>query len=132
MTASILTLIETTKQVVCYVRDVTNAPKQAQTLLAELCTLCGLLYCLHDLASQPHLSETWGLTLQCLAEPDGALDRFRVTLDILSQKVKPRTGLRRSAQTLLWPFKQHEIQTALATVERLKTVFIIALQNEER
>ena len=130
ITASITTVLQLTGVVVKYLIDVQDASKDRHSILVEISGINGLLFSLKDLASRAESGETRLSAVRLLNVPGGPLERFKFTLEQLEKKLAPAAGLSGVARALGWPFQKGEVKSILATVGRLKLLFILALQND--
>jgi len=127
ITTGILALLQTTAKVISYLRDVHEADNHKTRLLLEVSAIRGILQTLNDLVTNatqgdPILHNIEGLGAP-LAEYQSLLSHFEKTL-------KPPQGLRRIGKALKWPFEKNEILEDLATAERCKTLFGLALHAD--
>lgn len=70
------------------------------------------------------------MTIKPLNLPGGPLDKFKIILEQLALKLKPVEGAKKVGRALKWPFQKGEINEILNTLERQKTLFNLALQND--
>jgi len=127
ISASLAALLQLSAVVVKYLSDVKDAPDDRKRLLFEVSNIKGLLSTLQDLA-QP--GETWLETVRSLNAPNGPLQQCWSLLKCLDEKLAPVVGLNKVRKALAWPFQKGEIKDILCTIERLKTLFGLALQND--
>jgi hypothetical protein len=131
LTASITALISTTAQVVSYLNDVKDAPKERAKLASEVACLYPLLiqlkYRVDDAAAGDKWSES---TLKLLGGSNGPLDQFGKALAELARKLAPATGLKGIGRKLIWALDKTECMDILAKIERLKTLTGLALQED--
>lgn len=105
----------------------------------EVSSIRGLLHSLNDITmyatsdkdASPGL--TWLPTMKVVnKEPDGLLSQCMLTLTRLTTILKPAaTRTKRLGQSILLPFKKDDIEEALSSIERLKGLFVLALQNDQ-
>ncbi|KAL9118809.1 MAG: hypothetical protein Q9187_004635 [Circinaria calcarea] len=129
---SIIAIIQLTGTVVQYVRDVKDALKYRDRLLIELVSLCGCLQFLKDTADRAESEPggQWMITIRLLDGPNGPLSQFKLALETLARHLKPEVGWRKHAKVLVWPFKEEEVRDILSTIERQKSLFNLAVQND--
>ena len=129
---SIIAIIQLTGTVVQYISDVKDASKYCDRLLIELSSVCGFLYILKDTASRAEFEPggQWMTTIRSLDVPNGPLSQFQLTLERLARHLKPVVGWRKSGKALTWPFKKEEVKDILGSIERQKSLFILAVQND--
>jgi len=130
VTASIIALLQLSGVVISYLKDVKDASKDCQNILLEIGNARCLLQVLNDLitgSAQP----SYLAAARSLAAIHGPLDQFRSLLERLSQKiVTPANSFAKAAKVLTWSLKKDEVKDLLSTIERLKSLFGLALQND--
>lgn len=130
VTASIIAVLQLTESVVKYLNDAKDASKDCNKFLIEISTVNGLLFSLKDLVGRAELGETWLATTRSLGVPTGPLAQFKSALELLATHLEPVVGLKKAGKALTWPFKKGEVIDILNTIERQKTLFVLALQND--
>ena len=125
ITSSIIAVLQLASSVVSYLGAVKDASDDRQKLIAEIGSITGFLFFLKE---EPNNSSD---ALNSLCVANGPLDMFKSTLSELSSKLRPTNGgLRKAGKSLLWPFQKSEVNNLLLRIERLKGMFILALQND--
>lgn len=127
---SILTVLKLTAAIIQYLNDVKGANKEREELLAEVSSASGVLLILKDLAERSGWNETWSTTLESVSQPNGPIDQYKIALERLTSKILPVEGWRKAGRALAWPFQREEIRDILATIERQKSLFNLAIQND--
>ncbi|KAF8847654.1 hypothetical protein BDZ45DRAFT_811419 [Acephala macrosclerotiorum] len=131
VTASIIALLQLSGVVIGYLKDVKDASKDCQTILLEIGSTRCLLQVLNDLLTGSHTQPSYLAAARSLAVPHGPLDQFRSALERLSGKIiTPANGFAKAAKVLTWSLKKDEVKELLSTIERLKSLFSLALQND--
>ncbi|KAL9100692.1 MAG: hypothetical protein Q9163_003956 [Psora crenata] len=130
ISASITTLLELTSAVIKYMNDVKGAGKDRQKVLIETSSTSGMLYMLRDQAEEAKEGDPWLLTLRSLNVPKGPIEQFKDALQRLAEKLAPVEGLKKVGKSFAWPFQKGEVMEILHTIERQKTLFIMAHQND--
>lgn len=130
LTANIIAVLQLCGTVIGYLSDVKDASKDCYSILLEVSSVTGLLYALRDLIDRD-IGDGYLDVARSLAVPYGPLDQFKTTLEKLSKQLQPATGVRKAARVLRWPFKKEEVKDLLSTIERQKTLFSLALQNDQ-
>lgn len=125
----IAALLQLTGTALHYVREVKESTEERQRLLAEIASVSGLLYHLKDTAERNHQEDAWTAIMELLQASGGPFEQFRVTLENLISKLRPTNGLQRLRKALKWPFDKAEIRDILVAMERQKSLFTLALQN---
>ena len=128
ISASITALLQLTATVIQYLSTVRGACEDRQRILSELCNINCILYTLQDQATQEDSSSS--LTLQSLNVPNGPLEQFKKTLEILAKRLTPVHGWKKVSKAIAWPLEKQEIQGFLNTIERQKTLFNLARQHD--
>ncbi|KAI9843643.1 MAG: hypothetical protein M1837_006225 [Sclerophora amabilis] len=128
--AGIIAIIQLTGTVVQYLNDVARASNDRHRILLEITSISGILTVLKDLAERPQWDDVWSTTMKSLNVPNGPLEQFRSALERLALKLEPVRGLKRVERSLAWPFQKREIDEILGAMERQKTLFNLALQND--
>ena len=130
ISASISAVLQLTGTVIQYLNSVKGAPKDRQRLLSELCNVSSMLYVLEDQASQEKQGNASSSTLLSLNGPNGPIKQFKTALERLEKKLRPVEGLRNIVKTIAWPFQKEEITEIINAIERQKTLFNLARQND--
>ena len=130
VSAGIVALVQLTSTVVHYLSEVKDGPKELQKLRLEIPSLLNILFRLQDQANQAEQDDSFLPNLGLLNGTDGPFEQLRTVLEKLAAKVAPTEGLGKLRKTLKWPFDKKEIHEILNTIERQKTLFNLALQND--
>jgi hypothetical protein len=130
ISASITALLQLTSNVVQYINSVKDASKERFRIRDEISSASFLLYMLKDCVQQAHSGEPWLSTVQSLDMPKGPLEQFKGALEQLASRLEPSKGVKRVGRALTWPFQTEEIKEILSTIERQKSLFDLALQND--
>ena len=131
ISASIIAILQLTTSVYRFVSDVKGAPSELARLRDGIGSACTPLYMLRDRLENNDQELT---SVYLLGGPDGPLNQFRKLLEQLVSRLAPKEGrwkdLDEFRKTLVWPFKKEEVQALLSAMERQKSVFHLALQND--
>jgi hypothetical protein len=130
ISASITALLDLTGKVIQYINRVRGAAADRQRILKEITSASGLLYRLQEYGEQAIRGDSWSLTLQSLNVRDGPLEQFKTALEKLISKLAPAEGLKKIGKASTWPFQEKEVKDILNTIERQKSLFSLALQND--
>lgn len=112
--------------VVNYIRDVKDAPEERGKILLEICSIVGFLYHLNDFIER---LDEW-TTTKWLGSLDGPLAQFKSVLEDLAEKFTPTTRIKKAKRALSWPFQKGGVADILQKIERLKTLFSLALLKD--
>lgn len=130
ISASIVTILQLTASVAQYLNDIKDASKERQSLLVEISSVSSLLYTLKGLAERAQWGDTWLTTMKSLMAPKGPMEQFKAALENIASRLMPIGGLKRVGNAITWPLQKNEIKDILCVIERQKTLFALALQND--
>ena len=130
LSASIIAVLTLSATVVQYLNAVKAATEDRQSILQEIIYTRGLLTLFKDLAEKAEWGEAWSITASSLKTPNGPLEQFKRALERLVLKLQPVSGVKKAFKVFEWPFQKEEIKDILNTIERQKTFFTLALQND--
>ena len=130
VTASVIAILQLTGDVITYLSDIKDAPKECRNCMVEISNSNTLLLKLNLRLSESSSKEPWYTEVQALTVKDGPLDQYKLALEYLLAKVKPANGMRKLANTLMWTFIKEEVVSIFARMERLKTLVSIALEMD--
>jgi hypothetical protein len=129
LAASIVAILQLSATVTSYIRDAKGATKERDDLAAEITSVKDILA---DLQKKSKADE-WRDTMKCLGTPGGPLDQFMSALKLLEGKLKPVIGKgAKFAKSMMWPFARTQIKEVFGAMERLKLLFVLALQNKHQ
>jgi len=129
LSASIVTVLQLTKDVVQYLNEIRNAPHNRQEMLAEISRTAGYLYMLKDAAEQADLNDGKRSLLSALVLAGGSLDQFKIPVENLIDKLNPSGRCRGLTSSLIWPFRISQIQDLLVKIDRQKAAFMLAFKT---
>ena len=124
--ASIYSLLELSENVITYIKNAKGANEERTTLINEL---VGTKNVLSELESKADEDE-WRATMESLMTNNGPRDQFKSVLERLEKKLSAEGKLRRVAKSLTWHFAKEEIKEILSQIERIKSLFFLALENK--
>ena len=130
ITASIIAVLQITKEVVSYAKETRDAPEGLKKVYEEARSLVILLHELKDLVAEQNSHNAWLRTTFGLAVRDGPLDQYKKSLEILVPKTTSSHGLRKIGQVLAWKFSKEEVMAVLSQIERIKSLVQIALEMD--
>ena len=128
--ASVAAVLQLTATVIKYLKSVKGASLERQRLLAEIGSINSLLLALQDEAKREAEEATIHQMFASLQLSNGPLEQFKATLERLESKLAPPKGSGAMVGSITWPFKRDEIKDLLAAIERQKTLFTLARQND--
>ena len=127
LSASIIAVLTLGATVVQYLNNIKDAASDRQSILNEVVFTTGLLRVFQDLVKE---RDRWSATVASLTIPNGPLEQLTRTLQRLEVLLRPASGVKKAAKTILWPIKKEEIKDILCALERQKTLFSLAIQND--
>ncbi len=131
-TASIIAIIQLSSVVVEYINGVRGATKERKRLRDGVRACEFILQQLKDDADDTEEGKAWSETIKALEGADAPLGRLWVALNIVKEKLKPKTGLEKALTSLKWPFSEKEVEKIISSIEREKTLLQLALTNDCR
>lgn len=126
--ASIIAVLQITSEVVEYLKDVKDAPKECQQCLREASNLHNLLINLVYHTNRGSADEPWYTDVRALLVEKGPVDQYKQALTELLSRVENQNGVQKIKQRLLWKFSKAEVASILARMERLKSLIAVALK----
>jgi hypothetical protein len=130
LVGTIIGIVQLAATVVQYLNDVKDASKDSHEILVEVSSTTGILISLKDLVSRSEQGEKWLDTIRSLGMPDGPLNQFQASLETLSTALEPAVGLRKLGKSFTWPWRQKDVKKILERIERQRSLFVLALQND--
>lgn len=130
VTASVIAVLQLTNEVIQYLNDVKDAPKECQQCVIEASNLLSPLINLRYRAEQAQIAEPWFIQLRELNVKNGPLDQYKNALEQLCSRVENRGGVQDVKRRLLWKCSKKEVASILARMERLKSLLSIALEMD--
>jgi len=125
--ASIITLVDLTNKVFEYMNDAYRSTKERDKIFHEV---TGTQEVLRQLQAKAN-SDKWADTMKVLATPQGPLYCLESSLKSLVRGLKPSDSrLETFGKAMIWPFEKREYQYIVSSLERSKSLLILALQND--
>ncbi|KAJ7125994.1 hypothetical protein C8R44DRAFT_979911 [Mycena epipterygia] len=133
--ASVVALVQGAGALLEYVKDMKDGPSERAGLQSSLVVLRGLLHTLKDQFDNPPpnppASTTWATATSRLAVADGPFVQLSVLLQRVQEKLEtPATRIGQLQQKLKWTLDKTDVAELLIKVERVKSLIILALQND--
>ena len=130
ITASVVAILQLTGEVIKYLNDVKDAPKECQQCTLEACNLQNLLFNLRYRLEEGQSSDPWFTAIRALAVAGGPFDQYKQALEQLQAKLVADGTVQKVIQRLVWKFTKTEIASILRRMERLKSLVSIALEMD--
>ncbi len=141
--SSIVALVDVSKTIFTYLKDVKEAPKERNSLSMELSGLMRWLDEVRLLTGTAQPNDPWLVTIQRLSSPVVQLTALLKDLEkefkLTETVVKPGTNKMKSQLLgitkvmkcrVLWKFKKENVEDVLKKIERIKSLMIIAGQHD--
>lgn len=129
ITASIITILQLSNEVVGYLNDVKNASKDRVKCTVEASNTYSLLVSLR-FRLEGSSNEPWYNAVRALGIENGPLDQFKQALEQLRTRMTGESTLKKVGDALMWKFSKEEVTNILGRIERLKTLVGVALQMD--
>lgn len=142
ISASIVAVLQLTSVVAKYLKDVKGGAGYRLRLRDEIRGAVALLEMLKDRIEDEDDDDegdrdggggdmsAWRESVQQLAVPDGPLDQFKKSLERLVKKLVPAGTFQIMKKSLTWPFDKKDVDEILQSIERQKSLFSLALEND--
>jgi hypothetical protein len=130
VTASVIAIVKLTGEVIKYLSDIKDAPKECQQCTIEACNLQNLLINLRYRLEQGQTGDSWFSAIRTLNVENGPLDQYKQALEQLRSHVDVSNGVQTMKRRLGWRFSKAEVTGILARMDRLKTLVSIALEMD--
>lgn len=127
ITASIIAVLQLTSSILQVLNDVQCAYEGHAKLHAEIKSAKYILETLKNLSQDDKLGFAWEKTLLLLEDP---IKDFSEALETLLRKLKPAHGVKKIGQAISFPFEKKEVTSILQSIERQKSLFALAIQND--
>jgi hypothetical protein len=128
--ASIIAVLQLTGEVIGYLNDVKDAPKECQQCTIETSNVQNLLINLRYRLEQAQPEQPWFTAVRALNTENGPLDQYKHALEQLLSRVEIQDSVQKLKRRLLWKFRKEEVASILARIERLKSLVNIALEMD--
>ena len=127
---SVVQLVEITFKTIKYLYRVKEASNERTGLLREAQTLLTLLLSLQAQVDEAKPSEAWFVGIESLTVKNGPLDQLRDGLENLTDKLKPKKGMKTTVRNFVWTFDKTYCEDLLQKIERAKSSISLALQGD--
>jgi hypothetical protein len=128
--ASVIAVLQLTVSVIGYLNDVQNASKECRQCTIEASNLQSLLINLRYRLEEGQDAAPWFTAIRALSVVNGPLDQYKLALEQLLSMVETQHGVQKVKRRLLWNFKKEEVASIMASMERVKSLVSIALEND--
>lgn len=129
--SSIIAIAGLTVKSLSYVKSVHDAGKDIQDYNREASHFAELLTSLAARVAQSggQSGEPWFASVQTLYR--GPIQQYQTALERFKEKVAPGTGFcEKVIQRIAWKFVKDDVKEILERMERLKSLIVIALQED--
>jgi hypothetical protein len=132
ITAGIIAVCDLASRLVNYLDDVRNASEDIKRFRKELQNTSEILHNLCDLAEK---LSSFGIpfpAFNTLRAKEGPLDQFKGILESLTLRLGiGKKGIKRVIRMITWPLGKDVINEMIASLERYKGLFLLALSNDQ-
>jgi hypothetical protein len=130
-TASIIAIIQLSSVVVEYLSDAAGAKTEQMRLCEEILECEFILKRLKIKVDNNDEGSSWSKTINALNKgPSAPLGQLLVALSIVKVKIRPKEGIKKALAPWKWHFDKVQVEEAIATIERIKSLLNLALTND--
>lgn len=130
ITASIIAVTQLTSEVIKYLIDVKDAPKECQRCVVEASNLWVLLTNLRCRLEGVSADDAWFTSLRGLNAAGGVIDQYKAALEQLKSRVVVSDGMQKFKTRLEWKFSKAEVEQIFKRFERLISLVQVALEMD--
>lgn len=130
LTASIVAVLQLTQTLTSCIYEVRNATVEQANLAVEASNLYHLLTTLRFRIEEAGLDDPWFNEVKLLGRENGPLDQFKIILETMVNELSSSRKRDQIISALLWRFTKKEVESALARMERLKSLITCALTDD--
>jgi hypothetical protein len=132
ITASVIAVVTLSGKVLEYLMTVKDAPQECTKLTLEVSNLYHLLISLKCRMESSDPKDPWSTSIQGLSFKNGALEQLKLRLEELQDKLQGGRirKLGQVGEMLAWKFKKAEVHRTMLSMERLKSLISIALEQD--
>ena len=127
VTANIIAILQLSSKVLGYLNDIKDAPEECKKFTIEASNIYSLLTSLRFRLEESS-DEPWHRAVRNLGVENGPLDQFKQALEQIQSKIVSEGKLKKVADALIWKFRKEEVISILDSVDRLKTLVLVALE----
>ena len=128
-----LQLVGVAGKAIKYLNEIKNAPRERFRLAQELNSLYGILIELQSREDEANAKgdDEWLKGFRSLTVKLGPIEQLESALELIVDKVKPLSKLKKIGKALVWPFTIKEVEEILRQIERQKSTINFALQGDQ-
>jgi flagellar motility protein MotE (MotC chaperone) len=130
-TASIITVIQLSSDIVKYIIGTTGATKDRRKIRDEILACENILLQLQDSADDEEGSK-WSEEIKALEGLNTPLYRLRTLFEQVKKKLEHKRGLNKALSALKWPFDEKEVERLIDAIQREKLLLQLVLTNDCR
>ena len=128
LAASILQIINTIAQTIQYLNDVKDTPKDRAKLLQEAASLLELLTSLRCRVEDANRDDLW--FIRALAFEGDCLYQYQKAMEDLAKRFSTEKCVKSVRKRLIWTLDKKQMKETLETIERVKPLIGLALQED--
>jgi hypothetical protein len=129
---SVGTAIDLAQKIYVYIKDIKDGGQDREMLASEVKVLQAVLEPLRGRLEREKKLTTptpWLQAVATLGDPNGPLEQCKACLERIVSKLQIGTKAKGVMRKALWPFSKSDIKEELVTIERLKVVVSLLLEN---
>src|SRR5271169_3087055 len=131
--ASIIAVIQISDRVISlccqFIGKVRGAEREVREMIATITALNGFLEFLNKFVKNDETASRLPL-LSTLSQPDGPLEVCKAMLNDMESKLRLKRDYNDVLKAITWPWKWKDIGQALKTIEKQKTLMMLAIQGD--
>ncbi|KAL8785217.1 MAG: hypothetical protein Q9213_003486 [Squamulea squamosa] len=128
--ASLGGIIELSLKAIQCLKELKHGSKDRIRLRDEIRSISSILSMLQDRVEDADSEGNHLASIKMLSITGGPLDQLDDALKQLIKKLAPGDRLRQMSRALLWPLTKQDATDLMAIIERQKTAFTLAIQND--
>src|SRR5262245_25732342 len=129
-TASVITILQLSSDVVKYIIGSKGASKVRRRLREEIIACESILLQLQDYVDDGETK--WWEKIKAIEGQNTPLYRLGVTLNIIKTKLEPKRGLAEALSVAKWPFNEKDVDRLISAVQREKSLLQLTLTTDCR
>jgi hypothetical protein len=130
ISASVVSLVQLTSEVIKYLSDVKIAPKECRQCTVDAANLQNLLINLRYRLEEGKSGDPWFTAASSLEVENGPFDQYKQALDLLLSKVEVENSSPSLKKRLFWKFTKADIKQILESMDRLTSVVSLSLETD--
>lgn len=121
LVAGVAQLIDSTRKVVQYCKEIKHAPKGKAMFAQESSSLLSLLISLRDDLKKANENDHWPTALRATELEGGLIDQLSQSLKEVTRKLERPHGPKAVYWKFSWPLEKQEVKDLLVKIDRMKS-----------